>query len=244
MAHVRRRRARALNSLRAKTLASQDYAAALTEEQMRAWESLPVQGAFIWQPRHAEVFNAVAAEYALSGKLPARRPQSSTDALAQKVRRVRLYLEASGSERMRFAEQALWESSFPGTWERRVVKEPYVPADRFLAGEQRRAFRRRPEMVTAMLACELCDVECDVKTDFLVFVWGVWGRDRVRSDFGIAAANDRERPRAFASDRSVLCPMRCALRIGLEGGRLGEALWRCAVVIAGERLVWVALVPL
>ena len=43
------------------------------------------------------------------------------------------------------------------------------------------------------------------------------------------------RPRTF-----VLCPMRCALRIGLEGGRLGGALWRCAVVIAGESPVWVA----
>ena len=48
-----------------------------------------------------------------------------------------------------------------------------------------------------------------------------------------AFANDRERPRTF-----VLRPMRCALRIGLEGGRLGGALWRCAVVIAGESLVW------
>ena len=51
-------------------------------------------------------------------------------------------------------------------------------------------------------------------------------------------------PRALASDRArprttVLCPMRCALRIRLEGGRLGEALWHRAVVIAGE--VWVAL---
>ena len=45
----------------------------------------------------------------------------------------------------------------------------------------------------------------------------------------------RERSRA-----TVLCPMRCALRIGLEGGRLGEALWRRAVVIAGESVVWVA----
>ena len=34
--------------------------------------------------------------------------------------------------------------------------------------------------------------------------------------------------------------MRCALRIGLKGGRLGGAWWRCAVVIAGESLVWVA----
>ena len=68
------------------------------------------------------------------------------------------------------------------------------------------------------------------------FCLGVWGRDRVRSDFWMVAASDRERPRAF-----VLCPMRCALRIGLEGGRLGGALWRCAVVIAGEGVVWVAL---
>ena len=59
-------------------------------------------------------------------------------------------------------------------------------------------------------------------------------------------AHDRECSRAF-----VLCPMRCALRIGLEGGRRGEALWRRAVVIAGgwrravviggQSLVWVAL---
>ena len=66
-------------------------------------------------------------------------------------------------------------------------------------------------------------------------MWGVWGRDRVRFDFGIVAASVRERLRTF-----VLCPMRCALRIGLEGGRLGEALCRCAVVIAGESLVWAA----
>ena len=49
---------------------------------------------------------------------------------------------------------------------------------------------------------------------------GLWPR---------AFASFRERPRTF-----VLCPMRCALRIGLEGGRLGGALWRCAVVIAGK----------
>ena len=49
-------------------------------------------------------------------------------------------------------------------------------------------------------------------------------------------ASVRERSRA-----TVLCPMRCALRIGLEGVRLGEALWRCAVVIAGESLVCAAL---
>ena len=57
-----------------------------------------------------------------------------------------------------------------------------------------------------------------------------------------AFASVRERSRAFASVRersrtTILCPMRCALRIGLDGGRLGEALWRHAIVIAGERLV-------
>ena len=46
------------------------------------------------------------------------------------------------------------------------------------------------------------------------------------------------RPRAFASDRArsrtfAVCPMRCALRIGLDGGRLGGALCRSAVGIGG-----------
>ena len=31
--------------------------------------------------------------------------------------------------------------------------------------------------------------------------------------------------------------MRCALRIGVEGGRLGGALWRCAVGIGAGRVV-------
>ena len=60
------------------------------------------------------------------------------------------------------------------------------------------------------------------------------GRERSR-----AFASVRERPRAF-----VLCPMRCALRIGLEGGRLGGALWRCAVVIAGGGPGFGGAVPL
>ena len=49
----------------------------------------------------------------------------------------------------------------------------------------------------------------------------------------------RERLRAFAHDRVV----RCAVPLGLasRGGRLGGALCRCAVVIAGKSLVWVAL---
>ena len=55
---------------------------------------------------------------------------------------------------------------------------------------------------------------------------GLWPR---------TTANDRERSRT-----TVLCPTRCALRIRLDGGRLGEALWHRAVAIAGESLVWVA----
>ena len=42
----------------------------------------------------------------------------------------------------------------------------------------------------------------------------------------------RARPRTFA-----ICPMRCALRIGLDGGRLGGALCRCAVGIGGGCVV-------
>ena len=41
--------------------------------------------------------------------------------------------------------------------------------------------------------------------------------------------------------RTTARPMRCALRIGLQGGRLGGALYRCVVGIGGESVVWVAL---
>ena len=49
-------------------------------------------------------------------------------------------------------------------------------------------------------------------------------------------AHDHARPRTFA-----ICPMRCALRIGLDGGRLGGDLCRCAVGIGKEDVVCVAL---
>ena len=56
------------------------------------------------------------------------------------------------------------------------------------------------------------------------------------------------RPRASASVREhsrmiAVCPMRCAFRIGLDGGRLGGALYRCAVVIGGESRVLGSAVP-
>ena len=74
---------------------------------------------------------------------------------------------------------------------------------------------------------------------FLFLSGGSWGGTvfvPILEMISRAFASDRARPRTF-----VLCPMRCALRIGLEGGRLGEALWRCAVGIGGESLLWAAL---
>ena len=51
-------------------------------------------------------------------------------------------------------------------------------------------------------------------------------------------------PRAFASVRErrarSFCA-RCAVPLGLASREVGEALWRCAVVIGGESVVWVAL---
>ena len=111
----------------------------------------------------------------------------------------------------------------------------------------------------------------------LVFEGGVWGRDRVRSDFGNDIAHVRARSRTTA-----ICPMRCAVPLGLawigavySGSvtplcrgdwwwarrvrcaeplglacigavwplRLAGRAWcgcRCAVVIGGESVVWVA----
>ena len=48
-------------------------------------------------------------------------------------------------------------------------------------------------------------------------------------------------PWATASDRERAFCARCAVPLGLASrGVAREALWRCAVVIAGESLVWVA----
>ena len=143
-----------------------DYASALTEDQMCAWESLPCRGVFVWWPHHIVVFDAVMEEFERSGGLPVRGPQSSTDALAQKVRRVRMKTLQSGRRRMRLAEQSHWELSFPEIWESRRHKDAYLPADHIQKAEYRRIFERSPG-ASGMLACELCDFECDVKEVFL-----------------------------------------------------------------------------
>ena len=71
---------------------------------------------------------------------------------------------------------------------------------------------------------------------FLFLIGGVWGRDRVRFDFGDGIAHARARSRATA-----MCPMRCALRIGLYWGCLVAVSPRCTVVIGGGRVVSDAL---
>ena len=144
-----------------------DYAAPLSEEQMSAWEALPCHGVFLWYPHHIGVYEQVALELAQSGTLPVRGARSGSDALAQKVRRVRMKTLESGRGRMRVAEQALWESSFPGIWQRRQLKDVYIPDDALVLAEQRREFRRSP-VAAGMLACELCDFQCNVKEDFLL----------------------------------------------------------------------------
>ena len=133
---------------------------------MCAWESLPCRGVFVWWPHHIVVFDAVMEEFERSGGLPVRGPQSSTDALAQKVRRVRMKTLQSGRGRMRLAEQSHWELSFPEIWESRRHKDAYIPADQIQKADCRRIFERSPR-ASGMLACELCDFECDVKEMFL-----------------------------------------------------------------------------
>ena len=67
----------------------------------------------------------------------------------------------------------------------------------------------------------------------LVFVWGVWGQDRVHFDLGNSVANDRARPRTTAH-----------VRWGLVGR--AWSVWCRALVIGGGEpgLCGVVLVPL
>ena len=143
-----------------------DYALPLREDQMLAWETLPYQSCFVWWPHHLEVFEQVRMLWDEQGILPTRGPQSATDALAQKVRRVRAKTLLLGRKAMRAAEQACWESTFPKIWQRRVDKEAYIQAADFQDFECRWPFARSPQALQ-MMACELCGVECNTHLEFI-----------------------------------------------------------------------------
>ena len=143
-----------------------EYALPLREDQMLAWETLPYQSCFVWWPHHLEVFEQVRMLWDEQGILPTRGPQSATDALAQKVRRVRAKTLLPGRRAMRAAEQACWESTFPKIWQRRVDKEAYIQAADFQDFECRWPFARSPQALQ-MMACELCGVECNTHLEFI-----------------------------------------------------------------------------
>ena len=63
-----------------------DYALPLNEEQMLAWEALPLHSCFMWWPHHLKVFEEVQELWQNEQSLPVRGSQSASDALAQKVR--------------------------------------------------------------------------------------------------------------------------------------------------------------
>ena len=144
----------------------QEYALPLREDQMLAWESLPCQSCFVWWPHHLEVFDQVRMLWQEQGILPTRGPQSATDALAQKVRRVRTKTLLTGRKAMRAAEQACWETTFRKIWQRRVDKEAYIQAADFQDFECRWPFARSPQALQ-MMACELCGVECNTHLEFI-----------------------------------------------------------------------------
>ena len=133
---------------------------------MLAWEMLPFISCFVWWPHHLQVFEEVKVLWQEEGVLPTRGPQSSSDALAQKVRRVKaktLLLDRKG---MRAAEQMCWESTFPKIWQRRVLKEIYIPSKDFQDSGCRWVFSRAPEALS-MMACELCGFEVDTRHELL-----------------------------------------------------------------------------
>ena len=140
-----------------------DFALPLHEEQMTSWEALPYLSCFLWWPHHATVFDEVAQLWESEKVLPTRGPQSSSDALAQKIRRVRTKTLLLGRKAMRPAECEKWDT-FPGLWSRRVMKEQYLPSEDFTDHGSRWDFARRPE-ATCMLACELCGFETNTRKE-------------------------------------------------------------------------------
>ena len=142
-----------------------DFAGPLLETQMLAWESVDEFGPFLWNPRHVETFEEVQKCLAETGDLPVRGPRSPTDALAQKVRRIRLMTFATGRKRMRQVEQQHWEKIFPNIWSQRQSKDYYLPASDVKNAEARRVFYRTP-LDRGMLACELCDFDWDTALEF------------------------------------------------------------------------------
>ena len=164
LVQVRKRRFAAVRRDRAGRII--DYAAALQETQLVAWEAVPEFGPFLWNPRHAAVFNAVQQCLLDTGELPARGPKSPTDALAQQVRRIRQKTLLPGNQRMRSAEQQYWEKHFPQIWSTRQMKDYYIPGGQLQNADSRRVFYRTP-LSAGMLACELCGFNCDNQLDFV-----------------------------------------------------------------------------
>eukprot|EP00435_Cladocopium_sp_Y103_P047175 s119_g13.t1 len=93
-----------------------------------------------------------------------RGPNSASDPLAQKVRRVRTKTLLTGRKAMRFAELTYWETTFPNIWQRRVNKEIYIPAAELIDMGERWQFAREPKS-TCMLACELCGFEMNARVE-------------------------------------------------------------------------------
>ena len=164
LVQVRKRRFAAVRRDRAGRII--DYAAALQETQLVAWEAVSEFGPFLWNPRHAAVFNAVQQCLLDTGELPARGPKSPTDALAQQVRRIRQKTLLPGNQRMRSAEQQYWEKHFPQIWSTRQMKDYYIPGGQLQNADSRRVFYRTP-LSSGMLACELCGFNCDNHLDFV-----------------------------------------------------------------------------
>ena len=164
LVQVRKRRFAAVRRDRAGRII--DYAAALQETQLVAWEAVSEFGPFLWNPRHAAVFNAVQQCLLDTGELPARGPKSPTDALAQQVRRIRQKTLLPGNQRMRSAEQQYWEKHFPQIWSTRQMKDYYIPGGQLQNADSRRVFYRTP-VSSGMLACELCGFNCDNHLDFV-----------------------------------------------------------------------------
>ena len=113
-----------------------------------------------------------------------------------------------------------------------VIRDPSLGG--LTARKPRLIVAWRPSLCSTLLS--FCSVFSRMRSEGFLFLSGGSGGGTVFVPISGL------RPRAFASVRERPFCARCAVPLGLASrGRLGEALWRRAVVIAGESLVWVAL---
>ena len=164
LVQVRKRRFAAVRRDRAGRII--DYAAALQETQLVAWEAVPEFGPFcgtLVMPLCSKQCNNV---FWIQESFLLEDPRVRLMLLPSRFCRIRQKTFLPGSQKMRSVEREHWEKHFPQIWSIRHVKDYYIPGGQLQNAETRRTFYRTP-VAGGMIACELCSFNCDNHLDFL-----------------------------------------------------------------------------